>query len=195
MSFLPQKITTFLIVGLLVIVIATPVGLYKVTRSGTEGIEGIYLLLFAGAALLLLLVDRFLVNYLPMGWLSAGELVILLMGYGYIAYDSRTTTVDISANPAPYFVLVWVRNPADATPLRRVFPFDKTVIVSDTNLVRLDCREFPLTTVIVPARWEGSQSRGVTLTDPRFESAYLYAPSSRTITAAEADSLIRQRIN
>lgn len=194
MSFLPQKITTFLIVGLLVIVIATPVGLYKVTRSGTEGIEGVYLLLFAGAALLLLLLDRFLVTYLPVGWLSAVELAVLLIGYGYIAYDSRTTTVDISANPAPYFVLVWVRNPADATPLRRVFPFDKTVTVSDTNVVRLDFSEFPFTTVTVPARWGGSQSRGVTLADPRFESAYLYTPSSRSITAAEADSLVRQLI-
>lgn len=192
MSYLSQKITTFLVVGLLIILIGTPAGLFKVTRSGTEGITGVYLLLAVVVALLLLLLDRFLIKYIPAGWLSAGELVVLLGGYAYLAYDSRTTTVDISANPAPYFLLIWVKNSAEAAPLRRVFPFDKTVTVSDANTVRLDYREFPLTTVTVPASWEGSQSRGVTLTDPRFESAYLYTPASQPITAAETDSLIRQ---
>lgn len=195
MSFLSQKITTFLIVGLLVILVGTPVGLFKLTRGGSDGVAGSYLLLFALAALLLLLLDRFLVNHIPAGWLSAVELVVLLAGCGYISYDSRTTTVDISANPSPYFVLVWAKNPADATPLQRVFPFDKATTVSDTNVIWLDYREFPLTTVTVPAGWDGTQSRGVSLTDARIESAYVYVPASRQITAAEADSLVRQVVN
>ncbi|MBC8151343.1 MAG: hypothetical protein H7Z72_00365 [Bacteroidetes bacterium] len=195
MNFLSQKITTFLVVGLLVILIGTPVGLFKLTRGGSDGVAGSYLLLFALAALLLVLLDRFLVNHIPAGWLSAIELVALLAGYGYISSDSRATTVDISANPSPYFVLIWAKNPADAAPLRRVFPFNKTITVSDTNVIWLDYREFPVTTVTVPASWDGTQSRGVSQTDARIESAYVYVPASRPITAAEADSLVRQVIN
>lgn len=195
MNFLTQKITTFLVVGLLVMLVGTIAGLLKLTRSGTDGIEGVYLLMSVPVALLLVLLDRFLVQHVPVGWLSALELGVLLGGYGYVAYTSRTTVVDISDNPAPYFVLVWVKNPDEAASMQRVFPFDKTVVVAHTNTIRLDYSEFPRTTVKAPAGWNGVQSRGVSLTGSRFESAYVYVPASRLLTAAEADRLVRQVIN
>lgn len=195
MKFLFKKLTPFLVIGYLVLLIATPLGLFKLTGTPDQELEATYLLLLAGAALMVLGLDRWLVKRVPVIWLSIAEVLVLLVGGGYLAYDSRKTTLDLSAFDGPYFILVWVNDSAEARPLRRVFPFDKTLVVSDTPVVRLHQREFSVTQVRPPAKWQnGYSSRGLALTQPGVESAYFYGPQNHSFTPAQVDSLIRQAL-
>lgn len=194
MKFSP--LTPLLLVAGLTVLVAAPLGLYRLAGDAGEALTGTYLLLLAGVALLLLALDRFLVRRVAVRWLSVAEGLVLLLGYGFLAYDTRRTLLDLTAYEGPYFVVVWTNDPADAAPLQRVFPFDKTLAaVSGGRAVRLDRREFGNTEVRPPASWNGSySSRGVALTHPRFESAYFYGPENHPFTPAQVDSLVRSEV-
>ncbi len=188
-----QKLTVFLVIGVLTILVGIPVGLYKFSRGGTDGIVGAYLLVGVLLALVLVALDRFSLRFVEAGLLSVIELVLLLAGICGYVYSNRITILNLAKNPSPYFAVVWTSeaNLAEEIPSR--FPFDKIIQVTDRSYVCLDQREFNQLNVILPVSWHGSShSKGIELNHPHYRSMYIYQPETVALSDAKLDEIKQQ---
>lgn len=189
-----QKLTVFFVLGGLIILIGTPVGLYKLSRPGTDGIVGAYLLAGVVLALILVLLDRFSLRFVATHTVSAVELVLVLATGFWYAYGTRTTTLDLSGNPSPYFAVVWTNEPDRAEELNDQFPFDRVIHVPDRAFVCLDGREFARLSVTLPVSWQGSsRTKGFELTHPHYASMYIHQPGEGQLSDVELDR-IKERV-
>lgn len=190
MHLFTQKPTLLLVVGLLLLVLGIPLAIYYSQRDVTGiGIGAILVVMLAAG--LALAIDRAAVQFIAPRLLSIVELVVLVGAGVWISYASRTVTLDLTANQAPYIVLIWTKTPSQMTRLENRFPFNKETTLSVGNVVELDQALFPITTVKVPAHWKGQFSRGTSLTHPLFASAYFYGPEAYLKNSAEVDRLVQ----
>ena len=195
MALFSQKITLFLVLGLLVIILGVVFGVDYYRRDVTGIGVGVMIvaILVAIAAVAL---DRLAVRVMTPGWLSAIELVIVVVvGTGY-GYTNRNVTLDLSGNSSPYFVIIWTKDTPKTPVFRYRFPFDKVAVVPTGNVAEVAEQLFSVTTVTVPNHWKNGQfSRGISLTHPRFVSAYFYGPAGWANKSAEVDSILQQAVN
>ena len=190
MHLFTQKITPLLVLGLLNIGIGVPYALYYIRRDVTGMTTG-FLIVIVLVTIVLIALDRLAVRYVPPGWVSGVELVILVVAGVYYANANRTLLLDLSKNPSPYFVIIWTKETPKTSMLESRFPFNKVVSVPAGTVVQLDRKLFSITDVKPPAHWSGQYSFGIELKHPRFESAYFYGPESYHTKIAEVDSLVR----
>ncbi len=193
MSLIPQKITLFLVLGLLVIGLGIPYAIYYSRRDVTGMSVGalVVIMLMAGVVIA---IDRVAVRFAAPLWVSVAELAILIVALVSYSYSSRTVTLDLSASPSPYFVVIWTKYQPESPVFQQRFPLDKVAVVSTGTVVLLNQETFSITDVKVPTSWNGQFSRGIELTDPRFASAYFYGPEDYLNRPAEVDSLLRQAV-
>jgi hypothetical protein len=195
MTLFSQKITLFLVLGVLVIILGIAFAVYYYRRDVTGIGVGVMIVavLVAVAAIAL---DRLAVRFMSPGWLSAIELVIVLLAGTWYGYFNRSVTLDLSANPSPYFVVIWAKSGTETQAFQYRFPFDKVAVVPTGNVAQLDQSLFSVTTVTVPAHWKNGQfSRGITLSHPRFVSAYFYGSEVYFDKQTEVDNLLQQAVN
>jgi hypothetical protein len=194
MNLIFQKVTLFLILGITVIAICIPVAFYY-SRRDVTGMSMGALLVIALIAALVLILDRVVVRFVSPLSLSIIELGLLIGGLVIYTYNSRTRILDLSANPAAYFVIIWTKDGSESPVFERRFPLDQVATVTSGNVVLLDKKTFMETEVKLPSQWGGQFSRGIELDHPRFESAYYYGKEEDLGKKAEVDSLLRQTVN
>ena len=194
MMLFSQKITLFLALGLLVITICIPYALY-LSRSDVTGIGVGVMIVAILVAVAAITLDRLAVRVMAPGWLSALELVLLLAVGGWYSYTNRSRILDLSANPSPYFIVIWARSPVSTPVFRYRFPFDSVAVMPVGTVTQLDERTFSTTTVAVPTHWKSYFSRGIDLTHPRYASAYFYGAEAWMNKSDEVDSLLQQAIS
>lgn len=191
-----QKLTVFLVVGALIILLGIPVGLYKLSRGGTDGIVGAYLLVGVVITLLLVALDRFSLRFIEARFLSLIELVLILATGFWYAYSNRTTTLDLSNNSSSYFAVVWTSEADRTEELQYRFPLDNVLRVTDRTFVCLDQREFDRLTVTLPANWHGSsQTKVFLLNNPHYQAMYIYQPETGSWSDAKLDEIKQKVLN
>ncbi len=193
MNLFTQKITLFLMLGLLVIGIGIPYAFYAGRRDVT-GMTTAFLLVSILLAVVAIALDRLAVQFLSPGWVSGGEFLILLVSVLYYSNNNRTMTLDLTGNPSPYFVIVWTKEPPAAPVAESGLLFNQTIAFSMGTVAPLGSHLFSITTVKAPAHWNGQFSMGMKLTHPRFESAYFYGDERYLDKRMEVDSLLKQAV-
>lgn len=191
MSLFTQKITLFLILGLLIIGLGIPYAIYASRRDVTGMMTG-FLIVAVLITIAFIVLDRLAIRYVSPGWVSGIELVILVVAGVYYANTSRTLTLDLSKNPSPYFVIIWTKDLPKTPAPESHFLFNKIVTVPEGTSAQLNQNMFSITTLTPPPHWEGQYSLGIELTHPRFKSAYFYGPEAYHGKPAEVDSLLRE---
>lgn len=196
MTLFSQKLTVLLVLGALVVLVGIPAGLYQLSRGGTDGIVGAYLLVSVLIALLLIGLDRLSLRFVEARTLSVIELALVLTIGLWYAYANRTTTLDLSGHASPYFAVVWTSEASLAEKPVYRFPFDNVIRVTDKPFVCLDQREFDRLNVILPTSWRGSsRSKGFSLSHPHYQSVYVYQPETDTLLATQAEEIKQQVLN
>lgn len=194
MTFFSQKITLFLVLGLLVIILGIIFGVVYYRRDVTGIGVGVMIVAIL-VAVVSIALDRLAVRFVSPGLLSVIELVVVVVAGTWYGYTSRSVTLDLSANPSPYFVIIWTKDTPKTPVFQYRFPFDNIAVVSTGNVAQLNEQLFSTITVTVPTHWNGQFSRGVSLTHPRFVSAYFYGSELYSNRQTEVDSLLQQAVN
>lgn len=121
------KFTLFWILGLLIIIIGIPYGLYACTLDGGSSLGGVVILLFVLITGLIMVIDRVLVKAIKPLQLSLGELMLGIAGLSSYYYDNRKVEIDISRNKTDYFVVAFTPSPDSKAKIENMFPFDKYI--------------------------------------------------------------------
>lgn len=193
MSFFSQRITLFWVLGILVIVLSIPYAVYYIQRDVTGMVVGALVVIIL-LAIVVLALDRLALRFLKPLWLSVVELAILIASLMSYSYSNRSVILDLSANPSPYFVVIWTKYQPDMLQFQRRFLLDRIATVPTGTVALLHEEAFPLLDLRPPGHWQGQFSRGVVLTDSRFASAYFYGPEEFLNKTAEVDSLLRAEV-
>ena len=194
MTLFSQKITLFLALGPLVVILGVVFGIGYYRRDVT-GIGVGAMIVVILVAVVAIALDRLALRYVSQGWLSAIELVIVVVAGTWYGYTSRSVTLDLSANPSPYFVVIWTKDTPKTPVFQYRFQFGKVAVVPTGNVAGVDEQLFSIATVTVPTHWGGQFSRGVSVTHPRFVSAYFYGSELYSDRQTEVDSLLQQVVN
>lgn len=139
MKTLTTKPTLFLIIGIIIISIGLPLGIYTLTLEGAKAMVGIFILFQAFATFIIVIIDRKIVKHVDNKKLSLYELGVLILLLSLYLYNNQQLKISF-LNPKDDYVLV-VRNPGNLTndTFKRQFPFNKDI--STTNNIIIISKE------------------------------------------------------
>jgi hypothetical protein len=187
------KPTPILIVGI-VVVLAGLYFLYDAIRNDPTGIGAGIIGLALVVMVVLIGLDRLAVTYLPFRPLVIAEVVLVVLGAGLLLFPTRTSVIDCSANKADYLVIIQTKDQPAAPAFAYQFPFSRVATVAQGNIIEINQTRFAESTVTTPSHWNGTFSRGIELSHPRYVSAYFYGAEGFLDNQAAVDSLLKQAV-
>lgn len=125
----------FLVIGLLILVIGIPSGIYGLSSKGIAGLGGAYTLLGVFISFIILVLDRIASRFMEVKKLNAIESIILLIGLLLYWYNTRSLVIDLKSNQINYFVLIENNGSFQNSELEYTFPFSKKIIPNNKNAV------------------------------------------------------------
>jgi hypothetical protein len=139
MKTLTTKPTLFLIIGIIIISIGLPFGIYSLTLEGAKAMVGIFILVPVLATFIVVIIDRKIVKHIDNKKLSLYELGVLILLISLYLHNNQQLKISFS-NPKDDYVLV-VQNPGNLIndTFKRQFPFDKDI--STTNNIIIVSKE------------------------------------------------------
>jgi hypothetical protein len=187
------KPTPLLLAGIMV-VLAGLYFLYDALRNDPTGMGAGFIGLVLMATLVLIALDRLAVTYLPMRPLVIAETLLLAIGIGWFAFSARTSVIDCSANKADYFVIILTNDQPTTPAFVRKWPFSQVATVSDRQVFEVNEVVYFNSTVTSPSHWQGTFSRGIELTHPRYKSAYFFGEERYLDRESDVDSLLDEAV-
>jgi hypothetical protein len=100
------KPTLFLLLGIPLILIGIPAGIYGITLGGGTILGGILILGYVLTILVVLFVDRLVVKFANNKILSIIELFVLLLGLTIHFYENRTLKIKIENHKSDYILII-----------------------------------------------------------------------------------------
>ena len=140
---LRNKPTLFLIVGVFVLIIGIPSGIYGLTLNGGASLGGALILIGVFVFLPILAIDRILVNKIKPLKLSIFELVLSGIVLLFYLSDNKKLVVDLTEYKSEYFVVVYNNGNLKNSELNWNFPFNKKAELNNNS-------------IIIPAKYKGN---------------------------------------
>ena len=189
---LRNKPTLFLIVGIFVLFIGIPSGIYGLTLNGGASLGGALILVGVFVFLLILVIDRILVNKIRPLKLSIFELI--LTGIVLLLYlsDNKKIVVDLTEYKGDYFVVVYNNGNLENSKLNWNFPFNKKAeLNSNSIIIPAEFKDNYQIDIKTPKNWSGWR-----MNPDRINNISLKIYTSRKIklNRTEIDSLAKKEI-
>jgi hypothetical protein len=189
---LRNKPTLFLIVGILVLIIGIPSGIYGLTLNGGASLGGVLILVGVVAFLPFLVIDRILVNRIKPLKLSIFELTLSVIALLFYSSDNKKIVVDLTEYKSNHFVVVYNNGELKNSELNWKFPFNKKA-------------EYNNNSIIIPAEYKGSYQidietpktwSGTRMNPDRIDNIGLriYTSGKTKLNRTEIDSLAEKEI-
>ncbi len=131
-DILIKKPTVISILGIAVLVIGIPSGIYGLTLKGGASLGGALILLGVGFTSIIFLIDRVIVNVINIKTLNIIESILLLVGLSFCLYQERKVEIDVMQN-TNYFVLIENNGNFKESELKYKFPFNRRLIANSRN--------------------------------------------------------------
>ncbi len=187
-----SKPTLFLIIGIIVLIIGIPAGIYGLTLNGGASLGGVLILVGIIAFLPFLVIDRILVNRIKPLKLSIFELILSAIVLFYYSSDNKKLVVDLTEYKSDYFVVVYNEGKLKNSELNWSFSFNKKA-------------EYKSNSIIIPAEYKGNYQidietpkswSGTRMNPDRIDNIGLkiYTSGKTKLTRAEIDSLAIREI-
>jgi hypothetical protein len=148
------KPTVFLILGLILIGIGLPYGIYGLTFTGGGSLGGALVLIAVIIVVVIVVIDRYLARIINTRKLNIYEIIFLILGVILYSFNHRTLEI-VELNQKSEFIIV-IENPGnlknDKTeytfPFKRKIKTDKNFVIANSLPEDID--------VIRPKDWENS---------------------------------------
>ena len=184
---LKNKPTLFLIIGIIVLIIGIPAGIYGLTLNGGASLGGVLILIGVVAFMPFLAIDRILVKRIKPLKLSIFELILSAIALLFYSSDNKKLVVDLTEYQSDYFVIVYNDGNLKNSEINWSFPFNKKVEYNSNSIIipaefqskyRLD--------IETPKNWSGTR-----MNPDRIDNIGLriYTSGKTKLNRTEIDSL------
>ncbi len=135
MKQLFRKPTLILILGLLMLIIGIPYGIYGLTLNGGASLGGALILLTDFAILVIIIIDRAIVQIINPRKLSFLDLFVIFLFISFYVYNQKTLIIDIENEEIEYLIIL--ENPGNLqnTKSSYKFPFDKKLTTNKNFII------------------------------------------------------------
>ena len=189
---LKNKPTLFLIVGILVLIIGIPAGLYGLTLNGGGSLGGVLILFGVIAFLPFLVIDRILVNRIKPLKLSIFELVLIAIILLINSSTNKKIVIDLTDYKNDYFVVVFNEGNLKNSELNWSFPFNKKAEYnSNSIIISAEFKGKYQIDIKTPKGWSGTRMNPDRINDIGLR---IYTSSKTKLNQTEIDSLAEKEI-
>lgn len=155
-KFIFTKPTIISILGLILILIGLPFGIYGLTLDGGASLGGVLTLFGVLIVVIIFIIDRVAAEKINNRKLNITETILLLVLTSVFFFSSRKVIFDISQNESNYFVLIENNGKCKNSELKYSFPFNKKITTKENNSVINSIEEnYQKIDVEVPTKWKG----------------------------------------
>ena len=191
-QYLRNKPTLFLIIGIFVLFIGIPFGIYGLTLNGGASLGGVLVLLGVFICIPFLVIDRILVNKIKPFKLSMYELIFLGIVLIFYLSDNKKLYVDLTEYKSEYFVVIYNNGNLENSELNWSFPLNKNAELNKNS-------------IIIPAEYKGNYQiklktprkwKGWRMNPDRINeiSLKIYTNNKTKLNQKEIDSLAKMEI-
>ncbi|SDD30764.1 hypothetical protein [Williamwhitmania taraxaci] len=155
MQKLTQKPTLFLIIGIAIIAIGLPFGVYSLTLEGAKAMVGIFILVPVVATFIVIIIDRKIVRRIDNKKLSLYELGVIILLISLYFYNNQQMKINF-LNPKDDYVLV-LQNPGNLIndTFKRQLSFNKAISTT-SNIIIISKADISSNFEInLPLSWNG----------------------------------------
>lgn len=149
-----HKPTLFLILGIILIGIGVPCGIYGLTLTGGASLGGVLILTAVVVTFVFVLIDRFLVRLIDNKRLSIYETILLIIAITFYSFENRTLEIE-QLNQNNQFLIVIENNGKlknDKSEFR--FPFNSKIKTNGNFVISKNLPEDIY--IIAPKNWNNS---------------------------------------
>ena len=129
-----QKPTIFSIIGIVLISIGIPFGIYGLTLSGGASLGGVLILVGVFIAFILLIIDRILIRFINKQKLNTIELIFLIVATAIYLCKNRSIEIEQLNQESEFVIVIENNGKLKNSPYKYKFPFSKK-IQTDKNVV------------------------------------------------------------
>jgi hypothetical protein len=189
---LRNKPTLFLIVGIIVLIIGIPSGIYGLTLNGGASLGGVLILIGVFIFIPFLVIDRILVNRIKPLKLSIFELILTGIALLFYSSDNKKIVVDLTEYKSDYFVVVYNDGNLKNSELNWAFPFNKKAEYNNNSIIiPAEYKGNFQIDIETPKIWSGTRMNPDLIDDI---SLRIYTSAKAKLNRTEIDSLAKKEI-
>ncbi|WP_139856788.1 hypothetical protein [Aequorivita sinensis] len=189
---LKNKPTLFLIIGIVVLIIGIPAGLYGLTLNGGASLGGVLILIGVIAFIPFLVIDRILVNRIKPLKLSIYEFILIVIFLIFNSSLKRKIVVDLTDYKNDYFVVVFNDGNLKNSELNWSFPFNKKVKYNSKSIIiPAEFKDKYQIDIEIPKSWSGTRMNPDRINDIGLK---IYTSANTKLNRTEIDSLAAKEI-
>ena len=187
-----SKPTIVSVLGIFLILIGIPYGIYNLTLSGGASLGGVLILGGVFITFLIYVVDRIAVQKFNTKKLNIIETVLLAIFVSILFFNDKKVIFDISQNDTNYFVLIENNGNFRNSDLSYSFPFDKKVVTEKNNAVIKSIEEnYQEIDIETPKNWHGLEMKPWPIDNVNIQ---FYSNPNMEFSDKEIDSIVRKEI-
>lgn len=122
-----QKPTIFLILGIILISIGLPFGIYGLTLPGGASLGGVLILLAVFIVFIALIIDRILILFINQKKLNIIELIFLIIGTTLYLYKNRSVEIEQLNQESEFIIVIENNGKLKNDSYSYKFPFSKKI--------------------------------------------------------------------
>jgi hypothetical protein len=155
-KFIFAKPTIISIIGLIIILIGLPYGIYGLNLDGGASLGGVLTLVGVFIVVIIFIIDRVAVEKINYRNLNIIEGILLIVLTSVFFINNQKIIFDISQNNSNYFVLIENNGMLNNTELKYSFPFNKKISTGKNNSVINSIEEnYQKINIQSPTKWNG----------------------------------------
>lgn len=130
-----QKPTVFLILGIILILIGLPFGIYGLTLSGGASLGGALILFSVFIVFVFLVIDRFLVRVINQKKLNIIEVAFLIITGTIYLYQNRKIEIEQLNQNSEFMIVIENNGKLTNDDFDYIFPFNKRIRTSKNFVI------------------------------------------------------------
>ena len=122
-----RRPTIFLILGIIIVSIGLPFGIYGLTLSGGASLGGALILIGVFITFIFLVIDRILVRFINQKKLNIIELIFLLIVSTIYLYQNRSIEIEQLNQESEFMIVIENNGKLENDSYKYKFPFNKKI--------------------------------------------------------------------
>jgi hypothetical protein len=184
--------TLFSILGIIVIVIVIPIGVYGLTLNGGGSLGGAIILFGVLIVGLIVILDRIFASRIKTKKLNGIELVLLIIGITFFSFTEREIIIDLTDKETDYFVVIENNGTLKNSELNYSFPFNRKMEFKDNiGIINSIADNYQKIEMESPNNWKSQRMQPWKKNDFKIR---FYSNGDLRFNETEIDSIIKKEI-
>ena len=184
--------TIFLIIGIILVLVGLPFGIYGLTLNGGASLGGVIILFGVLIVGIIVILDRIFAKRVNTKRLNGIELTLLIFGITLFSFTKREIIIDLRDKNTDYFVILENNGTLKNSELNYSFPFNKKMEFEDNiGIINSIAENYQRIELESPSEWKSKRMQPWKMNEFKIR---FYSNGDLKLTDKEVDSIIKKEM-